>query len=388
MYFESEDDDQRILVGMASEAVSRYCGSDVFESVAGAFLPLAFIGRHDPLESVKSFFDREWIESSSGNNAIKVYFEEITTLCKIYGQSPNYNIRKIIAKALADMATTIEIDSDPQTTELLALLLELSKGKSWDGKDLVLKALVGFSTKKTLFLNGHEDILEQVTKTVQTEARRRNKAYQMKAVLSLGQYVHSYPSEVEAVDTYIDVMQTVLTRDYFEEADVLSMSDLENGKTDAQKEAKIEELYLSYIGNIFESLSPSHLNADILKLAHDKMKHLRESDDVSLTWRTCASFNEHMGILLKSILEEQTELTTSQLDLISETFTELTNFGEQYRLEKNLVLFARNSKMFIELLSRHGVSYKTQFVLEFIDNLKKENTSTVALYELGLATDN
>lgn len=388
MYFESEDDDQRILVGMASEAVSRYCGSDVFESVAGAFLPLAFIGRHDPLELVKSFFDREWIESSSGNNAIKVYFEEITTLCKIYGQSPNYNIRKIIAKALADMATTIEIDSDPQTTELLALLLELSKGKSWDGKDLVLKALVGFSTKKTVFLNGHKEILEQVTKTVQTEARRRNKAYQMKAVLSLGQYVHSYPSEVEAVDTYIDVMQTVLTRDYFEEADVLLMSDLENGKTDAQKEAKIEELYLSYIGNIFESLSPSHLNADILKLAHDKMKNLRKSDDVSLTWRTCASFNEHMGILLKSILDDQTELTTSQLDLILEMFTELTNFGEKYRLEKNLVLFARNSKMFIELLSRHGVSYKTQFVLEFIDNLKKENTSTVALYELGLATDN
>lgn len=383
LYFESEEEEQRVVVGMASENVSRYSGSDKFETVAGEFLPLAFIGTHDILELVKSSFDREWTESSSGNNAIKLYFDEICELCKVNGLSSNYNVRRVIARSLDTMWTSIDVDSERQTQEFFSILLDLSKGKSWEGKDLILSTLVGFSVKKAQFLNTNPAILKQVVKTVQTEAKRRNQSYQLKAILCLGEFVRGFPTEAEAIETYIEIMENVLADDYLEGLDI--ELEIDEGKTSTNKDVKLEEFYLNYVGNTFKAISTSNLNNDLLKLAFESMKSFRNRE-ITTSWRTCTSFNEYFAILLKDLLNHNLNLESGQLNLISDAFLYLTSFNEQYRLEKALVLFARNTRLLIELFSKNDLLEKVAFVSKYINQLKQQNNSTVSINELELAT--
>lgn len=383
LYFESEDDEQRVIAAIASENVSRYSGSDKFEAVAGQFLPLAFIGRHDSLEQVKSSFEREWTESSSGNTAIKLYFDEICEMCKVNGFSSNYNVRRVIARSLDNMWASIDVDSERQAKNFFSILLELSKGKSWEGKDLILNTLVGFSINKAEFLRSNTDILELVVKTVQTEAKRRNKNYQLKAILCLGEFIRGFPTENEAIATYIEIMGNVLSDDYLEGVDVELEVDQSGGKVN--KDVRLEEFYLSYVENTFKAISPSLLNINLLELAFKSMKSLQHRD-LTTSWRTCISSHEYFAELLKNLLTQNFNLEPMQLDLIADAFFFLTSFSDQYRLEKALILFARNSRLLIQLFTKNHLLDKIAYVYGFIDQLKKQNNSTVAINELELAT--
>ncbi|KAH3688319.1 hypothetical protein WICPIJ_000697, partial [Wickerhamomyces pijperi] len=67
-YFEAGDNERlRILAANTSESISRY-STDKFQSVAVNFLPLAFIGKHDPVKEVGSAFSKEWEDSTSGGS--------------------------------------------------------------------------------------------------------------------------------------------------------------------------------------------------------------------------------------------------------------------------------------------------------------------------------
>lgn len=383
LYFESEDEEQRVVVGIASENVSRYAGSDKFEAVAREFLPLAFIGKHDSLEQVKISFDREWTESSSGNTATKLYFDEICELCKVNGLSSNYNVRRVIARSLDEIWTTIDVDSERQVNDFFTILLELSKGKSWEGKHLILHTLVGFSVKKSQFLNSNPETFELVVKTVRTEAKRRNKSYQLKAILSLGEFVRGFPAEEDAITTYIDIMESVLSDDYMDGIDI--DMDIDQGKAKTNKDVKLEEFYLNYIGNAFKAVSVSHLNNNLLELAFQSMKNFKNRE-ITTSWRTCTSLNEFFANLLKDLLAQNINLNSVQLDLVADAFLYLTSFSDQYRIEKALILIARNSRLMIDLYLKHDLVEKISFITDFIDQLKKQNNSTVATNELDLVT--
>ena len=64
MYFEATDagdERSRVLASVASESVSKYSG-DKFETVASAFLPVAYIGRFDPSKEVVENFEESGLK--------------------------------------------------------------------------------------------------------------------------------------------------------------------------------------------------------------------------------------------------------------------------------------------------------------------------------------
>lgn len=382
LYFDTADENSRNLAGVASEAVSRYCGSDRFEAVAAAFLPMAFIGRHDTDDSVKSVFEKEWIESSSGASAIKLYFGEICELCEKYGKSNNYEVRKIIAISIADMCTAIEVNSVADATSLFTILLDSCKGKSWAGKEVVFGALVAFSLKKVDFLRDHPQMLELVQHTVATEVKRRNKHYQMKAVLDVGKFIKGFSDNDDLIDTYIDIMTDVETDEYLEEVDVDMDSSASTKLHKSQVAVTVEELYLSYIANSFDAIDTAHINLRLLKFAFDSMKSFKLSGH-ELSWRSCFGFNENVKKILDPLAHLDAKLDKSQLEVIANGFKTLLDFGDQYRLEKNVIIFARNSKMLIDIFQRNGHSKMVSEVKDKIDALKSTETSSVVLNELS-----
>lgn len=381
LYFDSADENSRNLAAIASETVSRYCGSDRFEAVASAFLPLAFIGRHDTDELTKEVFEKEWIESSTGTSAIKLYFEEICELCEKHGKSNNYEIRKIVAQSIADMCTAIKVDSAKDTSKLFTIILESCQGKSWSGKEVVFKALVTFALKKVDFLKARDELLSKIRLTVTTEVKRRNKHYQMKVVLDVGRFIKGF-TDNNLIETYIDIMTEVETDDYFEEVDI-DIGNSSNSKNQkSQVAVAVEELYLSYIRNTFEAIDTSNINSDLLSFAFKSMKEFKNSGH-ELSWRSCFAFNEYVKKILDHLALRGSGIDIDQLKIIADGFRTLLDFGDQYRLERNVIILARNSKLILEIFRLNDQLRLVEYVVDNVTALKSSETSSVILNELN-----
>lgn len=384
-YLEAEDEAPRRLAGIASESVSRYSGLDRFEAVATAFLPLVYIAKHDESEEVKEIFEREWIESSGGRSAAKLYFDEILKISETYGKLNNYYVRQVIARAIADVCKTVEIDSDKQLQTLFTLLLEFCKGKSWSGKELVFEALVDFSVLKSDYVRKNEDLLEQLYKTVQVEGKRRNKVYQVKAILSVGKFIHEFPENLDLVETYVEVMADVLTEDYLEEIDLAEHQSTKK-LNKSQEDIIFEEFNLDILKNIFQSVSPKQLHKDLLQFAFESSAKFKNSSHEQ-SWRTCTGFNENFKFLLEGLANEKTSLGSSELDLLTKAFKMLFEFGDKGMLEKNLIMLARNSKTFFKVLEQNGAVNQASYVVDNLKKIQQESISTITANEVSSAIE-
>lgn len=384
-YLEAEDEAPRVLAGIASESVSRYSGLDRFEAVATAFLPLVYIGKHDESEVVKQIFEREWIENSGGRSATKLYFDEILKIVESYGMLNNYYVRQVIARSVADVCKTVEVDSEKQLQRLFSILLELCKGKSWSGKELIFDALVDFSILQAEYVRKNDQLLEGIYKTVETEGKRRNKAYQVKAVLSMGKFIHAYPDNSDLVETYINVMGDVLTEEYQEEIDLAESTP--DGKVNKKQEAIVlEEFNLNLLKNVFVSISPKELHKDHLQFAFESSAKFKNSGHEQ-SWRTCTGFNENFKLLLDGLSDKKTSLGSAELDLIAKAYKMLFEFGDKGMLEKNLIMLARNSTTLFKVFDQNGASNEIKFVVDKLKRVQNEKVSTITENELKSAID-
>lgn len=385
-YFEAEDDNKRKMAAVASESVSRYSGPDKFSAVASAFLPLAFIGKHDESDAVRGDFEREWTENSNGDSAARLYFDEICGLSGKYGKSSNFSVRQRIAKSMVTLSGVLDAVSSTSCKRIFDLLLDLVQGKSWQGKELLFDALVKFSEKHSNFLRENSDYLDNLSVVVTTEAKRRNKNYQIKAIFSVGRFIHTFPELSLIADTYMENMENILSDDYLEEID--PSSEITTGKTPTKTQEAIsnEELHLSLLRNIFDSISGKFLNNELLRFAFEQI-HNYKSSDAELTWRTCNAYNEFFLKLLKEISENSTPLGKTELCLIAKSFSVLFQFGDLGNLEKSIILLARNSKSLLTLFRLHGELDQLHYVIDNINSLKASQTSSITINELTKATE-
>ncbi|CCH42235.1 hypothetical protein BN7_1779 [Wickerhamomyces ciferrii] len=293
-YFESEDDVPKIIAGVASEAVSKYSG-DKFTSVASAFLPIAFIAKNDANKEVAKNFESEWTENTSGNGAVKLYIHEICELVKKYISSPQFSIRQTTAKSIAqacnaiDGATGIGSSAD----ELFEVLMNACQGRSWNGKEDVLQALVSLSAKSKSFVEKKEDLLAKINKIVVTEAKRRNREYQNHAIVSLGEFAKVYPTE-ELHDKVLEIFEPILSDEYYEEEDEdEEMVDKDEKKSANEKSSRknlTREAHrikaLDSLVKSFQLYDDKTYHTELLEFINDSLKGTIISKIIIPTWRS------------------------------------------------------------------------------------------------------
>jgi proteasome component ECM29 len=135
------DEQQRIMSGIAVEAISRNASS-AFTAIASSILPFVFLAKHDPLEVVNEPFVETWSENTGGPGAIKLYINEIMALIAGHLEDPQWRVKQVSALTLADGCEAIGVDIRKHLNLVMPLLLKGVSGRSWKGKEAVLKALV------------------------------------------------------------------------------------------------------------------------------------------------------------------------------------------------------------------------------------------------------
>ena len=108
--------------------------------------------------------------------------------------------------------------------------------------------------------------MDLVVQTIQTEQKRRNKAYQLRVILSVGKFIKEFPDQRDLVESYIEIVRQVLTDDYLEEADII---------TDTTPLAT-EDLFLSYIRSVVEACPLDAFDEDLFTFALELMREFKK----------------------------------------------------------------------------------------------------------------
>jgi len=156
-------------MGLLGESLTLCSSTDRFSSMAAEFLPLTFVAKHDSHDHVKELSQNTWNENVGGSRAVLLYLQEILQLGVQNLDSPRWAIKHASALAVADTVTALASDVDPANAKLIWPALEKAlSGKSWDGKEKVLKAFVDFISKAKSFWQASSEIEAKMKVHIQT----------------------------------------------------------------------------------------------------------------------------------------------------------------------------------------------------------------------------
>lgn len=189
LYFESQELMHRSVAGEIVQAISK-AANDIFMNAASSFLPFAFIGRRDTDKEVRDRFDVPWQENIGGSRAINLYLKEIVELISAHIKSPLWPIKHACCFAVSELIASMEV-TDKYTNNDASLLWgvvqEALDGKTWEGKDEVVKVYPKF-VRQAQSLWPDVKISQQMKKIAIREAKRTNAEYRPHAIAALGDF--------------------------------------------------------------------------------------------------------------------------------------------------------------------------------------------------------
>lgn len=160
IYLNSEDATNRAIAGEIF-CLSSKLANDRFMAFASAALPFVFVCKHDPDEHVREEFEKTW-QDNVGGRAVKLYLKEIVELLvSHFFDSPRWAIKHTAARAIAQAVLSLDTEIDFPTAQLVWPALEKAlAGKTWEGKEVVLRALVKFARGATALWAERADLRE------------------------------------------------------------------------------------------------------------------------------------------------------------------------------------------------------------------------------------
>ncbi|KAK4692039.1 proteasome component ECM29, partial [Lecanoromycetidae sp. Uapishka_2] len=250
LYFDSDDDRHRVISGDITFAISKYA-TDRFNSLASEILPFVFIAKHDTYERAKTLFEETWGENVGGSRAVLLYLKEIVGLASQYLDSPRWSVKHTSAFAVADVVTSSGSNIDDANAKILWPALEKAlSGKTWDGKEEILKALIKF-TKNSTFWSDDPKVAEQVEKIILRESKRNNTAFRKHSLECLGDFAELR----ETVDMYPEVYD--ITKPVIEEGlDESEEMDIDSKNGGPSSKTTTEAIVTNAITALLKSINP------------------------------------------------------------------------------------------------------------------------------------
>ncbi|KAJ5996552.1 hypothetical protein N7522_008212 [Penicillium canescens] len=186
LYLNAEDTTPRVISGEILYSASKL-SNDRFMAFAATALPFVFVCKHDGDEHVKEQFEKTWQDNVGGSRAVTLYIREIVGLVSDNLDSPRWAIKHTAGRAIAQAIQSLDAEIDLPTAQLIWPVLERAlAGKTWEGKEAVLKALVKFSSQAQTFWQAKE--LSNLMKTITVrEAKRANVIYRPHGVRAMGE---------------------------------------------------------------------------------------------------------------------------------------------------------------------------------------------------------
>ncbi|XP_050294248.1 proteasome-associated protein ECM29 homolog [Anthonomus grandis grandis] len=211
LYFEREDDSIRSAIAFTIQAIGTH-NQEVIKNYAKTVLPLAFFAIHadksPETQSTLDVWNEIWSEHSPGTETgIRQNIEEIFDMLKQALESSSWTVKAQAANAVATVASKLGSSMEAKFCEsFLNILLTGLTGKTWKGKDKLLKALSSLCSncKDVIKTKNPSVIIESVCR----EAKKQEITYKISALECLGEVASSL--EIDAFEQVYDILKIVL----------------------------------------------------------------------------------------------------------------------------------------------------------------------------------
>lgn len=140
------DDSIRSACAYTIQSIGNH-NQDILKSYSETVLPLVFFAMHaektPETEKTLEIWNEIWAEHSPGTETgIRQNLDQICDILKIALESPSWTMKAQAASAVAFVASKLGSTMDVKHTKnLLQILLNGLSGRTWNGKDKLLKAM-------------------------------------------------------------------------------------------------------------------------------------------------------------------------------------------------------------------------------------------------------
>ncbi|XP_070562742.1 proteasome adapter and scaffold protein ECM29-like isoform X2 [Ptychodera flava] len=213
-YLEKEDENIRTACGLTLQAMARQA-PDILKRHASTALPLAFLAMHEcktdsDSDNRQSVWEEVWLDSTPGTEGgIRLYLSEIVDITERMLGSQSWHMKAQAASAMSTVATKLASTlKPPHLGSLLKALLKGLSGRTWDGKESLLKAVqsIGVSCKEALQSPSEntedQPSMNEVFTAVLKECKRDKIEYKIAALHCLAAVV-----EAQEVDKFAEISE-------------------------------------------------------------------------------------------------------------------------------------------------------------------------------------
>ncbi|XP_075751339.1 proteasome adapter and scaffold protein ECM29 isoform X4 [Rhipicephalus microplus] len=224
-YMEGDDEVVQWACAYTMQAVARHA-PDRLRAHAASALPLAFFAKHSTPpegktrdESPSAVWEEVWVEFTTGDESgVRLYLNEVLSLVNQALASAVWSLRRQGAAASCSVARTLGAALEWRLAEtLIQSLLAALPGRTWQGKEALLKALsiVCSNCIAGPQVDGgrpsaQQALLNEVSEAFLRECRRDNRTYREQAVCYLAQLLQA--QRLDRFGPLLDVLEGPLLK--------------------------------------------------------------------------------------------------------------------------------------------------------------------------------
>lgn len=379
LYFKPESEEARKISAVASESISRH-SRDRFHDVASSFLPFAFVAKHDSVASVREPYEREWDDNTTGRGAVRLYLKEIVALVSQNLQCQQFGIRQVCAQSIADACASVgDIESLGSATleNLFQVLVDACKGRSWTGKEDVVNALVSLCCRSKTFLSSGF-MEEDINGTLLTEAKRRNKQYQRKAVKALAQYIPVFPQD-GLIEEYIEIVKGMIDEDDVdsdgEDQSYKKAKTGENGVSNTKKEEQRIDLIACSVRAVSVS-DGGNFSPSLVVFVLNCLCDLYSTSGFVNTWRSHMCVCQSLSHILEVFVDKKVATSTLVENIQATWSVILEHCGSEQNTENVLISFVRVCSKLLNYLG--DLQGQEEFTAQIQSSLKALSDSRIS----------
>ncbi|XP_059580608.1 proteasome adapter and scaffold protein ECM29 isoform X1 [Alligator mississippiensis] len=190
-YMEKEEPVYRTGCALTVHAIGRY-SPDVLKNHAKQVLPLAFLGMHEVPDEEKgekddsNLWTEVWQENVPGTHGgIRLYMPELIAITQKALQSQSWKMKAQGAAAMASLAKQTSSLAPPHLGMVLTALLQGLPGRTWTGKEELLKAVASVVSACSAELQKpvpNQPSVSDVVQVILKECRKENLKYKIVAL--------------------------------------------------------------------------------------------------------------------------------------------------------------------------------------------------------------
>uniref|UniRef100_A0A8D0SNU8 Proteasome adapter and scaffold protein ECM29 n=1 Tax=Sus scrofa TaxID=9823 RepID=A0A8D0SNU8_PIG len=348
-YMEKEEPVYKTSCALTVHAIGRY-SPDVLKNHAKEVLPLAFLGMHEIADEEKAekeecnLWTEVWQENVPGSfGGIRLYLQELITIAQKALQSQSWKMKAQGAIAMASIAKQTSSLVPPYLGMILTALLQGLAGRTWAGKEELLKAIACVVTACSAELEKpvpNQPSINEILQAVLKECGKENPKYKIVAISCTADVLKA--TKEDRFQEFADIVIPLIKKNSPESIGVrTSKNEDENEK---EKELQLESLL-----GAFESLGKAWpRNVETQRCYRQELCKLMCERLKLSTWKVQLGVLQSMNAFFQGLmlLEEEHADPEALAEILLETCKSIT-----YSLENKTYSSVRTEALsVIELL--------------------------------------